>query len=377
VATNLAAQHLAPQPMAYHTIVLHADGSVWTWGNDGYGQLGDGTVNPDSPTPTKVSALDSQTITEIAAGRYYSIALDNNADVWTWGRDQDGQLGDGTVNPDNPTPTKVSALDSQTITEIAAGRYHSIALDSEYHIWTWGSDSHGQLGDGTVATPDNNPTPSKVQQSGGGDFSLPVELSSFTATAGDGQITLRWVTQTEVANFGFAIYRSEQKDGKYTKIGFVYGAGNSVMPIDYQFTDEKAEAELTYFYYLEDIDISGEKSSSKIIKAVLPASLLHAKSAPIAFCLLQNYPNPFNPDTWIPYELAKDAPVSIQIYNIRGQLVRQMNLGEQVAGSYVSKNEAVRWDGRNESGQQVASGVYWYRLQAGDFNATRRMVILK
>ena len=196
---------------------------------------------------------------------------------------------------------------------------------------------------------------------------------SLLATAGDGKVTLHWVSQTEVNNVGFAIYRSEEKNGNYAMIAFVGGAGNTAMPIDYQFTDKKAEAELTYFYYLEDIDIAGEKGKSDIIKVVVPP----AKFVPSAFRLLQNYPNPFNPETWIPYHLAKDAPVSISIYNIQGRLVRHFDLNGQEAGSYVTKDVAAYWDGRNGAGQKVASGVYWYRLKAGDFNATRRMVILK
>ena len=127
------------------------------------------------------------------------------------------------------------------------------------------------------------------------------------------------------------------------------------------------------FYYIEDIDIAGEKNRSKIIKVVVPP----AQPIPKEFRLLQNFPNPFNPDTWLPYELAADAPVSIHIYNLQGQLVRQLNPGKQEAGYYVTKDKAAYWDGRNADDEKVASGIYWYTLQAGEFNAIRRMVILK
>jgi parallel beta-helix repeat protein len=93
--------------------------------------------------------------------------------------------------------------------------------------------------------------------------------------------------------------------------------------------------------------------------------------------LLQNYPNPFNPETWIPYKLASDAAVRIAIYDINGALVRQLSLGYQKAGYYVDRLNAAYWDGRNASGEKVASGLYFYQLMAGDFRATRRMVILK
>ena len=93
--------------------------------------------------------------------------------------------------------------------------------------------------------------------------------------------------------------------------------------------------------------------------------------------LLPNYPNPFNPETWIPYQLAKPADVTITIYAANGQRVRQMPLGHQDAGSYQSKNRAVYWDGRNAIGEPVASGIYFYTLMAGDFTATRKMLITK
>ena len=93
--------------------------------------------------------------------------------------------------------------------------------------------------------------------------------------------------------------------------------------------------------------------------------------------LLQNFPNPFNPETWMPYRLASNAPVSIQIYNVQGQLLRELNLGEQKAGSYVTRDTAAYWDGRDDVGETVSSGVYFYTLQAGASQTTRRMLVLK
>ena len=93
--------------------------------------------------------------------------------------------------------------------------------------------------------------------------------------------------------------------------------------------------------------------------------------------LLANYPNPFNPETWIPYYLASDADVTITIHDITGALVRRLEIGHQKAGYYTHRNRAVYWDGRTEVGEHVASGVYFYRLTAGDDTHTRKMVILK
>jgi len=93
--------------------------------------------------------------------------------------------------------------------------------------------------------------------------------------------------------------------------------------------------------------------------------------------LLPNYPNPFNPETWIPYQLAKPADVSLTIYAVNGQVVRRLALGHQAAGVYQSRSRAVYWDGRNAVGEPVASGAYFYTLTAGDFTVTRKMLIKK
>ena len=104
----------------------------------------------------------------------------------------------------------------------------------------------------------------------------------------------------------------------------------------------------------------------------LLASLLPEKTA-----LLPNYPNPFNPETWIPYQLTEPADVSLTIYDINGRVVRDLDLGHQRAGMYHSRSHAAYWDGRNAQGEPVASGVYFYTLKAGDFTATRKMLIRK
>jgi flagellar hook assembly protein FlgD len=93
--------------------------------------------------------------------------------------------------------------------------------------------------------------------------------------------------------------------------------------------------------------------------------------------LLENYPNPFNPETWIPYQLATTAAVTITIYDIRGNLIRTLDLGHQPAGTYSGRSSAAYWDGRNDSGEAVASGLYFYTLSAGDFSATRKMLLRK
>ena len=93
--------------------------------------------------------------------------------------------------------------------------------------------------------------------------------------------------------------------------------------------------------------------------------------------LMQNFPNPFNPETWIPYHLAEDASVNVRIYNIKGELVRSIDVGRQAAGAYMNRQRAAYWDGKDDTGQSVASGVYFYQLLADNFSETRRMVVMK
>ena len=104
---------------------------------------------------------------------------------------------------------------------------------------------------------------------------------------------------------------------------------------------------------------------------------LLALFAPVETALLANYPNPFNPETWIPYQLSKSADVRLTIYDIQGHVVRTLALGHQAAGQYQSRSRAAYWDGRNAVGEPVASGLYFYTLTAGDFSATRKMLIRK
>ena len=99
--------------------------------------------------------------------------------------------------------------------------------------------------------------------------------------------------------------------------------------------------------------------------------------APKETVLLSNYPNPFNPETWIPYRLAKSADVTLTIYAATGEVVRTLALGHQAVGNYVDRARAAYWDGKNALGESVASGVYFYTLSAGDFSATRKMLVAK
>ena len=117
--------------------------------------------------------------------------------------------------------------------------------------------------------------------------------------------------------------------------------------------------------------------TSKMIETAFVLLALEVVPHPDTTVLLQNYPNPFNPETWIPYQLSEAAVVTITIYDVAGKGVRSLDLGHRAAGFYRSRSQAAYWDGRNHLNERVASGIYFYHIQAGAFSATRRMLILK
>ena len=137
-----------------HSIVVGPGGSVWTWGSNSQGQLGDGTWGGSRSTPAQVSGLPI--IVAVAAGNDFTLALDENHSVWSWGNNLSGQLGDGSTAFRRTSPVAVVGL-PLTVVAIAAGTSHAVALTSTGAIWTWGSNSNGQLGDPSVTVKSNVP----------------------------------------------------------------------------------------------------------------------------------------------------------------------------------------------------------------------------
>ena len=127
-------------------------------------------------------------------------------------------------------------------------------------------------------------------------------------------------------------------------------------------------------------EIEGEADTNpdlRFVANLLRRWLTDNRTVPTETRLYPNFPNPFNPETWIPYQLAEAAEVHISIYDVKGQPIRGLPIGFREAGNYTSQSEAVYWNGRNDIGQLVTSGIYFYTLSAGDFSNTRKMLILK
>ena len=195
---------------------------------------------------------------------------------------------------------------------------------------------------------------------------LPVELSSLTAKASGSSVIISWKTSTEVNNYGFEVERSlKTEDPEWNKIGFIPGAGNSNSPKEYSFTDDLNDASLQsqnhkIRYRLKQIDNDGTFSYSKEVEI---ENLL-----PSAFELSQNYPNPFNPSTTIRFGLPADTRVTLEVFNIIGEKVATLLNNEiKSAGYYDVLFKA----------SELSSGVYFYRLTAGEFISTKKLNIIK
>jgi uncharacterized repeat protein (TIGR02543 family) len=150
-----------------HSLAVSSTGQVYAWGNNSNNQLGDGTTN-NSRTPTLISFTGLQTgetIQKVSAGQIHSLALTTNGRVYAWGDNSSNQLGDGsTTNRSSPTLINFSGLqDGETIQTVIAGSFHSLALTTNSRIYTWGTNSYGQLGDGTTI---NRPSPKLIEISG-------------------------------------------------------------------------------------------------------------------------------------------------------------------------------------------------------------------
>jgi alpha-tubulin suppressor-like RCC1 family protein len=131
----------------YHVLALKNDGTVWAWGDNVSGQIGNGTTGTDAKTPTQVSNLTN--VVKIAAGRFFSLAIKSDGTVWTWGENLYGQLGNGT-NTDSNVPVQVKGLTGITSALAATGAFHCIVVKNDNTVWAWGRNTYGNLGDNSV-----------------------------------------------------------------------------------------------------------------------------------------------------------------------------------------------------------------------------------
>jgi hypothetical protein len=206
------------------------------------------------------------------------------------------------------------------------------------------------------------------------DVPVAAELASFTSQVTvDQGVLLQWGVASQSNNLGWEVFRST--DGRvFTKVSdVVLGEGNSDEFKSYDFIDSTLPQVDVLYYYLNQIDLDGTTSRSQIVEVLLSPTAVADLALPTANALLQNFPNPFNPETMISFDLSGDQVVSLTIYDMAGQVVRTLvDSQPMTVGSYKQM-----WDGRNNSGAKVGSGIYFYQLRAGDFIAKKKMTLLQ
>jgi hypothetical protein len=186
------------------------------------------------------------------------------------------------------------------------------------------------------------------------DVIVPVELAAFSATRDNNDVVLTWFTATETNNRGFEVQR--KSTGVFEEIAFVEGNGTTTETMNYLFRDSDVPSG-TYTYRLKQMDFDGSFSYSDEVEIEQPA----------VFYLAQNYPNPFNPSTNIKYSIPSDGNVSLRIYDVLGNEVSSLVDEFKQAGTF-----DVTFDGTN-----LSSGVYYYRLIAGEMTTTKKLMLTK
>ncbi|MEO8665134.1 MAG: DNRLRE domain-containing protein [Ignavibacteria bacterium] len=192
------------------------------------------------------------------------------------------------------------------------------------------------------------------------DSPTPVELSSFSSTTDNRNITLRWTTATENNNSGFEVQRSPANDNSvWNKIGFLNGSGSSDSPHDYKFEDRNLTSG-RYNYRLKQIDYNGNFKFYELATEAIVG-------IPLKFSLSQNYPNPFNPSTKINFDIPQDGKVILKVYDISGREIKTLLNEFKTAGYYSQLFDA----------SNLSSGAYFYTLQAGDVVISKDMILVK
>ena len=190
-----------------------------------------------------------------------------------------------------------------------------------------------------------------------------IELQDFSATQIPFKgISVDWITRSEDNNLGFFVYRNRSKDGEYEKLN------DTILPPrrdgEYSFIDTTASAGRKYYYKLIDISASGLAGEH--------GPVMLETSLPKNFQIYQNFPNPFNPQTRIRFELPKQELTRITIYNITGQVVKTLVNGKLKPGYH-----EIVWDGLNDQGLKISSGIYYYQIKAGSFKQVKKMALIK
>ena len=311
------------------------------------------TVPSDGSSITEVTTIEHNT----SDASYNSlIQVDSDTYVLAYsGPNEDGYISTFTISSNGATITKVDEIEHDT----DKGRHNSIIqIDSDTYALAY----EGLNSDGFIKT-------FSVQSDG----TLPVELTSFELleTRNNG-ITLQWITESEINNLGFNLDRKTpitdwSQIASYVTHPALQGQGSVSHQTIYTFTDNTVQENESYDYRLSDVDYDGNVEYHSLQLMGISSS-----NTPEQFVLYPNYPNPFNPVTTIRYDLSKESFVDISIYDMLGNVVSNLINNVQSSGY-----KTIQWNATNNQGESVSAGVYLYKIQAGNFVDTKKIILLK
>jgi hypothetical protein len=246
----------------------------------------------------------------------------------------------------------------------ADSRYERISTGNGGNIENWAEVS-------------GNGSPGEVN-----DTPLPVTLSYFAAVFQNGYSTVSWQTQSEVNNSHWNVYRSDTNNlGQAAKINpeRIEGAGTTSELTEYNYADNSGfEFNHTYYYWIESVDYANTSTFHGPVSVETPEQdNPEAPEVPIVLGLHQNYPNPFNPDTNIHFAVAEDSEVELTIYNAKGQKIATVFSGNVTANTTSNPYHEATWNGKDMTGNDVASGIYMYRLETENKTYMRKMLLVK
>ena len=271
-------------------------------------------------------------------------------DVGTWTSvniDYTGSDGGGTAIP-TATWTDVATVRFDVLD---AGQTSNLVWKTDASFSCYDDDGSTSVSQGTCT---------------GLDVSLPVSISTMAATgSAEGHVTVTWETASEASAMGYKVWRSSDENGSYTCLVNepIKSEGLASNGYLYTFNDRTAEKGKIYWYKIEEITVDGQSVFFGPVMLVSP---------PSDFALTQNYPNPFNPETTINYQIAEESEVTIKVYSLLGREIKTLISKKLPAASYYAK-----WDGTDNFGQKVSSGIYLIQMKAGTFSQMRKMTLMR
>jgi alpha-tubulin suppressor-like RCC1 family protein len=374
--------HITPDVVAIaggttFSLALKSDSTLWSWGNNIFGQLGIGTSGVNQLLPCSVHI--SPDVIDFDGGDGHTVALKSNGTVWSWGRNNDGQLGIGfTGGPDQLLPCSTHITD---VVKIIAGAQHSIAMKSDGTIWAWGRNQNGQLGDNS-----NTSRPSPVQVHGGeqgGSYltgidlfnaggwhsvavenaPVAVELVNFDVIPYDYSIYLKWTLSYSNDIIQYVLHRSVDKND-FLEIARISSSGSSLLPYDYVYEDVKVKPGIQYYYKLGVVKVDGKTEWYGPVSAEVSTVKLY----------LTVLPSLFSEKTEISFGISDQIEmkeISLQIFDIAGREVWNFSI------SHFPFPVSVSWDGCNERGQPVAPGIYFCVLKTKNGIFSQRILYIR